>query len=306
MYRSAPFIREFCERITATAAQVVTSWEIILVNDGSPDDALVVALAVQKDFPQVKVVDLSRNFGHHKAIMAGLSHAAGERVFLLDIDLEENPEWLVDFWQEMDKNGGDVVFGMQRERLGSPFRRWSGSLFYRLFNAVSETTIPVNGCTVRLMSLHYVKALMQLQDQNLFLAGNMTWIGFQQKTLSVEKKVRKESAYSLSKRIRLFWDGATSFSSQPLQLAFVIGLSISAITAILGIIFLLRKLISPEKTLSGYTSIILSVWFLGGLNILFIGVVGYYVARIFNEAKGRPQYIVNHVYQHAAITNKKA
>lgn len=300
MYRSAPFIREFCKRMTTTAARVATSWEIILVNDGSPDDALAVALEVQKDVPQLQVVELSRNFGHHKAILAGLAQARGERVFLLDIDLEEQPEWLLDFWREMEVQDCDVVFGVQRERLGSAFRRWSGSLFYRLFNAVSETKIPENVCTIRLMSRTYVDTLLQLRDQNIYLAGNLAWVGFEQKAVAVEKIMRIGSSYSLSKRLRLFWDGVTSFSSHPLQMVFSTGLSISVGTALLGSFLFLRKLISPEATLSGYTSIILSIWFLGGLNILFIGVIGYYVARIFNEAKGRPQYIVKRVHKQTA------
>lgn len=297
LYRSALFVREFHARMSRAARQVTDDYEIIMVNDGSPDDSLAVCLALQQQDPHLVVVDLSRNFGHHKAILAGLAQACGERVFLIDIDLEEQPEWLGDFWQEMDQRGGDVVFGVQQARRGNAFRRWSGLLFYRLFNAVSETKIEENVCTIRLMTRHYVTALLQLRDQNLFLAGNLAWVGFWQKTLVVDKGVRSESSYSVARRLRLFWDGVTSFSSHPLQLVFAVGLLISLVTAVLGGFFLLRKLISPEATLSGYTSLILSIWFLGGLNILFIGVVGYYVARIFNEAKGRPQYIVKQIYK---------
>lgn len=296
LYRSAPYIDEFYTRISAAALIISNDYEIIMVDDGSPDDSLQKSLQIQAVDPHVRVVELSRNFGHHKAILAGLAQASGERVFLLDVDLEEQPEWLSEFWQEMEVCGSDVVYGVQRERRGSPFRRWSGSLFYRLFNAVSETRIPENVCTIRLMSKNYVDALLQMRDQNLFLAGNLAWIGFHQKTLEVEKGVRAESSYSLPKRLRLFWDGVTSFSSHPLQLVFAVGLFISGGTGLFGMYLFLRKLMSPETTLSGYTSTMLSVWFLGGLNILFIGVVGYYVARIFNEAKGRPQYIVRQVH----------
>lgn len=306
LYRSAPYVAEFHARITAAAVQITDDYEIIMVDDGSPDDSLQKSLAIQAVDPHVTVVELSRNFGHHKAIVAGLAQARGERIFLLDVDLEEQPEWLPDFWQEMEGRGSDVVFGVQRERRGSPFRRWSGSLFYRLFNAVSETKIPENVCTIRLMTKPYVDALLQMRDQNLFLAGNLAWVGFHQRTLAVEKCIRGESSYSLTKRLRLFWDGVTSFSSHPLQLVFAVGLAISGGSALFGSYLFLRKLFAPETTLSGYTSIILSVWFLGGLNILFIGVVGYYVAGIFNEAKKRPQYIVRQVHRQAVTESSLA
>lgn len=300
LYRSAPYIGEFHARITAAALQITDDYEIIIVDDGSPDDSLKRALEIHVVDPHVAVVELSRNFGHHKAILAGLAQARGERIFLLDVDLEEQPEWLIDFWQEIEESSSDVVYGVQRERRGGPFRRWSGSLFYRLFNAVSETKISENVCTIRLMSRSYVDALLQMRDQNLFLAGNFAWVGFHQKILAVEKGVRGETSYSLGKRLRLFWDGVTSFSSHPLQLVFAVGLAISGGAALFGIYLFLRKLFTPEATLSGYTSTILSIWFLGGLNILFVGVVGYYVARIFNEAKGRPQYIVKQLHRQVA------
>lgn len=296
LYRSAPFIAEFYKRITASALMVTDEYEIIMVDDGSPDDSLQKSLEIQSNDPHVTVVELSRNFGHHKAILAGLAQASGERIFLLDVDLEEQPEWLPDFWQEMEERGCDVVYGVQPERRGNAFRRWSGSLFYRLFNAVSETRIVENACTIRLMTKHYVCSLLSLRDQNLFLAGNVAWVGFNQQARCVEKQQRKTSSYSLRIRIQLFWSAVTSFSSHPLQIVFAVGLIISSGSALFGMYYFLRKLFWPEATLSGYTSLILSIWFLGGLNILFIGVIGYYIAKIFNEAKGRPQYIVRQVY----------
>jgi len=282
-----------------SAAQAVASddFEIIYVNDGSPDESVRRACEIQSQDPRVVVVDLSRNFGHHKAILAGLSQARGERVFLLDVDLEESPEWLSEFWKEMDEKGADAVFGVQRERRGSAFRRWTGSLFYRLFNAVSDTKIPENLCTVRIMTREYVQTLTELKDQNVFLAGNVAWIGYRQEAIPVEKQVRRGTSYSLGRRIQLFWDGVTSFSSHPLQMVFMVGLVISCSAGLVGAFYLSRWMLWPEATLSGFTSLIISVWFLGGLNILFLGVIGYYVAKVFNEVKGRPQYVIRKVFR---------
>ena len=157
LYHSAEYIRLFHERMSQTLQGLCQNYEIILVNDGSPDHSLDVAVALQAEDPAVKVIDLSRNFGQHKAQMTGLAHTKGDLIFLIEIDLEGKPEWLTDFYQEMwQADQVDVIFGSQRSRKGRAFERWSGMLFYRLFNMLSEVKIPANHLTVRLMSSNHL------------------------------------------------------------------------------------------------------------------------------------------------------
>jgi putative glycosyltransferase len=298
MYRSAPFIAEYYDRMTKAAAALTADYEIILVNDGSPDDSLQRALALARNDPYLKVVDLSRNFGHHHAIMAGLSQAEGERVFLIDIDLEEQPEWLLAFATEQERSQADVVFGVQQERVGGVTRRNLGALFYKLFNLVSETKIPENLCTVRILTRNFVRALLTLKDRNLFLAGNFAWAGFEQVPIAVKKTPRRgPSNYNLRRTIRLFFDAVSSFSSYPLRAIFATGLIISLLSALVGAEMAIRKMLHPETVILGFSSIIVSIWFLGGLIIFFLGVIGLYLSKIFIEVKDRPLFIIRKVYR---------
>jgi putative glycosyltransferase len=298
MYRSAPFIAEYYDRMSKAAATLTTDYEIVLVNDGSPDDSLQRALAIARNDAQVKVVDLSRNFGHHHAIVAGLSQAEGDRVFLIDIDLEEQPEWLIDFAAEQERTQADVVFGVQQVRIGSARSRYVGKLFYKLFNALSETRIPENLCTVRIVTSDFVRALLTLKDRNLFLAGNFAWTGFEQIPIAVQKTPRRSpSNYNLKRSIRLFFDAVSSFSSYPLRVIFVTGLVISLLSGLVGAEMAVRKLINPDTVVLGFSSVIVSIWFLGGLMIFFLGVIGLYLSKIFIEVKDRPQFIIRKVYR---------
>jgi putative glycosyltransferase len=301
MYRSAAFVGEFHERMTRAAASVTDAYEIVLVNDGSPDDSLERAIALAQIDPHVTVVDLSRNFGHHYAVVAGLSQVAGDRVFVIDIDLEEQPEWLPRFIDEQERSQADVVFGVQQARTGGFISRCLGGLFYKLFNAVSEIKIPENVCTVRIATRDFVSALLTLRDRNLFLAGNFAWTGFRQMPISVQKKRRPgPSNYNLSRTLRLFFDAISSFSSYPLRAIFVTGLAISFVSGVVGVQLAVRKLLHPEAIALGFSSIIVSIWFLGGLIIFFLGVIGLYLAKIFVEVKDRPQFIIRRIYRDLA------
>ena len=297
MYRSGPFIAEFLDRMSKAAQKLTEEYEIVLVNDGSPDDSLQRAVSLARDDGHVKVVDLSRNFGHHHAILAGLSQADGERVFLIDIDLEEQPEWLLTFADEQARSQADVVFGVQQEREGGLLSRILGGLFYKLFNALSETKIPENICTVRLMKREFVHALLRLKDRNLFLAGNFAWAGFEQLPIVVQKNRRRSpSNYNLKRTIRLFFDAVSSFSSYPLRAIFVTGLIISSLSGLFGLEMAVRKLLNPDAVVLGFSSIIVSIWFLGGLMIFFLGVIGLYLSKIFIEVKDRPQFIIRKIH----------
>jgi putative glycosyltransferase len=297
LYWSAPFIREFYDRTVSAAEKVVNDFEIIFVNDGSPDESLAIAISVAEADARVKVIDLSRNFGHHHAILAGLSHTCGQRIFLLDVDLEEQPECLKEFWDALLTQEADVVYGVQQARGGSAFRKLSGAAFYKLFNAISEMSIPENLCTIRLMNRPYLDAVLELREVNIFLGGLCAWVGFLQVPLPVDKRVRATgSTYNLFRLIRLFVNAITSFSSYPLRLVFGVGVAITAFSMLTGTYLIVRKLLNPNEIALGYASLMVSMWFLGGLIISFLGIIGLYLSGIYMETKRRPQFLVRKIY----------
>jgi putative glycosyltransferase len=301
LYRSAPFVAEFYHRVVETATRVARDYEIIFVNDGSPDDAVQIAVFLSESDPRVHVLDLSRNFGHHAAILAGLRHSRGAFVFLIDIDLEEQPEWLGEFWRELHSGSLDVVYGVQAERVGGAFKRHTGAAFYRIFNLLSDTTDPANACTVRLMTRRYVDAVTAFSETHLYLGGLFEWTGFAQRPIYVMRKPRNgQSTYTPIKLVRLFVNAITSFSSYPLTIVFVAGLSITGLSMAYGGYLLIAKLISPDTVLSGFTSIMLSLWFIGGALLSVLGLIGMYIGRIFVETKRRPQYVIRRIYERGA------
>lgn len=292
MYRSAPFLNEFHARCTATAARMgVSAYEIIFVNDGSPDDSLRMAVALHGRDPHVRVVDLSRNFGHHKALMTGLAHARGDLVFLLDCDLEEDPDWLIAFHERLEAEAVDVVYGVQAERKGDWFERAAGRVFFSLFNRMLTHPIPVNVVTARLMTRRYVKALVSHQEREICLAGLWVITGFEQRPFIVHKGSRGESSYTTRTRLSVFANAITSFSNRPLIYIFQIGMGVMGLSVAAGVILLYMS-INGRIGVPGWASIMVSIWFLGGLIIFCVGVIGMYLAKIFTEIKQRPYTIV--------------
>ena len=300
LYFSAPFLEEFCRRACKTAQDLFGGdYEIILVNDGSPDDSLKLALDLQTENKHFQVVDLSRNFGHHAAIVAGLANSRGEHVFLMDCDLEEQPEWLGCFVEKMKQAKADVVFGVQEERVSGKLSNFFGEMFWSALNVMSNVRIPHNPMTCRLMTRRYVDALMSVQDRVLYLAGVFAWTGFNQIAIPLKKIPRgksHKSTYSLSKKIVQVADSFSSFNVFPLILIFFTGLVVWMGSIGYGVFLLIRKLLQPDIILTGFTSSMLSLWFLGGLIILFLGIIGLYVAKIFHEVKRRPLYVERQIY----------
>ena len=296
LYQSEPYVAEFCRRASAVAREIAgEDYELVLVNDGSPDRSLEVAVQLAAEDAHVVVVDLSRNFGHHKAMMTGLDAARGERVFLVDSDLEEEPEWLLGFARQMEAEGSDVVFGVQSERRGNAFERLSGSVFYKLFRLLTGIVQPNNIVTARLMTRRYVEALLQHRERELNIGGLWIITGFRQSRQTVEKHSSSPTTYSLSRKISHLVNAVTSFSSLPLVFTFYAGGLIS-LTAVFYILHLAVRHFSASSPPGGYTTIVASIWLFSGLIIFFIGVQGIYIAKIFSEVKQRPYTIVRHVY----------
>jgi len=291
MYESAQFLREFHARCAAAASRLTSSYEILFVNDGSPDDSLRVALDLQKQDPNVRVIDLSRNFGHHKALMTGVAHARGDLVFLIDCDLEEDPGWLLTFHEALRANGADVIYGVQERRKGDWFERVTGHLFFTVFNQMLTHPIPMNVITARLMTSRYVKALVSHHERELFLAGLWTITGFDQRPFPVRKESRGGSSYTTRKRLSVMGNAITSFSNRPLVYIFQIGMAVMAMSVAAGVILFYRKL-TGNIGVPGWASIMVSIWFLGGLIIFCVGVIGMYLAKIFTEVKQRPYTII--------------
>lgn len=296
LYKSVPYINEFHERMSAAASQMAgDDFEIVLVNDGSPDNSLDVAIKLTEQDSHVVVVDLSRNFGHHKAMMTGLAHAKGERVFLIDSDLEEEPEWLLSFTEQMKQEACDVVYGVQERRKGNWFERWSGQWFYRVFKALTGLALPENVVTARLMTRRYVDALLRHEEREVFMAGLWHITGFDQRSHTIKKHRTSETTYTFRRKMSLLVNSVTSFSNAPLVSIFYIGVSIS-LFALAYIAYLFTHWLFLAKPMSGWTSVMASIWLLGGMVISFIGVVGIYLSKIFSETKQRPYTIVRQIY----------
>ncbi len=296
LYQSAPYVKDFHERATAAAEAITQDFEIVFVNDGSPDESLAAALETHAEDDRVRVVDFSRNFGHHKAIMTGLDYAHGDRVFLVDSDLEEPPELLDTFWDKMRATECDVVYGVQRARKGKLFERAAGTLFYAVFNLLSPEPIPRNLITARLMTRPYVDALLQHREREICIAGLWAATGFQQEPVIVDKGHKGQSVYDLSRKFTNLVNAITSFSNRPLVFIFYLGSLISlGAAAAATYLIVYRLFIGPLK--DGWPSLMVSIWLLGGLTIFSLGVIGIYLSKIFTETKQRPYTIVRQVYE---------
>lgn len=299
LYQSAPYVTEFHRRASAAAKELVADdYEIILVNDGSPDNSLDLAVKLVENDPHLIIVDLSRNFGHHKAMMTGLAHAKGELVFLIDSDLEEEPEWLFDFYKIMKEQNCDVVYGVQRSRKGGWFERVSGHFFYFLMKLMVSQNFPKNIVTARLMKNYYVNSLLLHTESEVFLAGLWFITGYKQIPFIVHKKSTSKTTYSIRKKIAIISNSITSFTSLPLNFIFYSGLFIF-FTSIMFIFYLFIFYFFIKKPLSGWVSVIASIWLLGGLTISYIGIIGIYLSKIFHETKGRPYTIIKKIYSNA-------
>jgi putative glycosyltransferase len=294
LYQSAPYIREFVERMRAELHKVTPDYELICVDDGSPDDSLRTALALIETEPRLKVIELSRNFGHHKAMMTGLEHATGDLVFLIDVDLEEPPELLGPFLATLEDEELDVVYGFQKERKGGMVEGVGGHLAWKVLNLMLPVKVPHNHSTVRLMTRGYVQALVQHKEQKTAIGGLWVLTGFRQKGMAFDKVARSVTSYTLSRRLVVLLDSITSFSELPLFLVFYIGCAVLLVSGVMGGYLIIRHL--TGHLAEGWTSLIVAIAFFGGLTAFSIGVVGLYVSRIFIETKGRPYTIIKRMH----------
>lgn len=281
----------------ATSAQQITQdYELILVNDGSPDGSLQKALLAQQQDAHIKIIDLSRNFGHHEAGMIGLEHAQGEFIFLIDSDLEEAPELLLQFWQAMQQQpDSDVIYGVQAQRKGRWFEQNSGQLFYTLFNALSEIKIPANALTIRLMRKPFVDSLAAYRERKLFVAGIMAHAGFNQQAMLVNKLSKSTTTYTLAKQLQLVMVSITSFSSKPLTYLFVFG-CLLLLLAVFSLLTIGINAVLFNAVVTNMTVMLLATALISGCVITCTGLLGLYIANLQAEIKQRPRVIIKRIY----------
>lgn len=299
LYQSAAGLVEFHRRASEAARLFAgDEYEIVFVNDGSPDDSLECAKSIAQSDSRLTIVDLSRNFGHHQAMMAGLAHAIGEYVFLIDCDLEEDPAWLSSFSAELQATKSDVVFGVQRRRKGSLIEQISGSIFYRIFDMLSGVEQPHNIVTARFMTRRYVNGLLAHSERELNIGGLWLITGFKQTALTVDKLSLSPTSYTFSRKFDHLVNAITSFSNRPLFFVFYSGLAIFG-TSIAFILYLTFQYFFLSRPPAGYVSVVASIWLFSGLIILFNGILGIYIAKVFSEVKRRPLTIVREIYRSA-------
>ena len=296
LYLSSRYLPEFHQRISAEARKLTDDYEIVLVNDGSPDDSLGVARKICTSDPRVKVIDLSRNYGHHRAMMCGIQHTQGARVFLIDVDLEESPEALGRFWQHMDADPEtDVVVGQLKSKTVPFFKRFTSDSFYRVFNTFSSVKISDRDIVSRLMNRAYVNAISGYGEQEIFFPAIWEDAGFTQRRIEATKTYDGHSTYTLRKKLVMSVDAIAAFSSKPLIYVFYLGLLFS-FGASLFIIYLVARKFMVGQVFLGWTSLMAVLFFIGGIIIFSLGVVGIYVSKIYVEVKGRPQAVIRKIY----------
>lgn len=295
VYCEQEVLPEFYRRTHAMLAALPDglSHELIFVNDGSTDRSLDVLTELQSKDPAVRIVDLSRNFGHQKAITAGIDHATGDAVVLIDADLQDPPEvipQMIEQWRQ----GAHVVYGVRKRRPGeSGFKLATAWAFYRLLNKLSDIRLPTDSGDFRLMDRLVVDALHEIREENRYLRGLIAWLGFTQIALPYDRDVRTagESKYPLFKMMRLAVDGITGFSERPLRFATFLGFCVMAASALLTIWAVIARFVYPD-TQRGWASLMVAILFLGGTQLLSVGILGEYIGRIYRESKRRPLYVV--------------
>lgn len=300
LYKSQDTVREFHQRMSVAAHRLSGDYELIMVDDGSPDNSLRIALELCNSDPRLKVIELSRNFGHHRAMMTGLEEARGDLVFLIDSDLEEPPELIEPFHDQLQAESLDVVYGYQERRKGGLIERISGWLAYSIMQLLLPVRMPRNHTTVRLMRNRYVRALVSHKERNTAIGGLWVITGFRQAGHAINKGSRGRSTYPLHRRYYFLIESITSFSELPLLMVFYLGFMIMIASAAIGAYLVV--LWFTGDLLPGWVSTMVTIWFLGGLNVFCIGVVGLYVSRIFIETKNRPYTIIRQI--HGAETQK--
>jgi glycosyltransferase involved in cell wall biosynthesis len=293
VFNESAVIPTFYERASrAMSALPDADYELIFVDDGSKDDSYAQLAALAASDPRVRVVKFSRNFGHQVAITAGLDHASGDAVVVIDADLQDPPEVIAQMVEQW-RAGSDVVYGVRADRAGeSAMKLMTAKAFYRILNRITKISIPVDVGDFRLISRRVADQLRQLREKDRFVRGLVSWLGFRQTGVSYHRQSRfaGETKYPYSKMLKFAFDGVTSFSTVPLKLSSWLGYAASA----LAFLYLLSVFVQKLRgiTVPGFATIMVAMMFLGGVQLICLGIIGEYLGRVFNECKPRPVYVV--------------
>jgi glycosyltransferase involved in cell wall biosynthesis len=296
-YNESENIEPFYKRMSNVLNSLTTKWEIICINDGSKDDTLEKLLSLNSKNKNVKVINLSRNFGKEVALSSGLDYATGDIIIPIDIDLQDPPE-LIEEMIHLWNQGYDVVYATRIKREGeSHFKKLTASLFYKLISKISHIDIPQDTGDFRLIDKKVLIELKRLKETHRFMKGLFSWVGFKQVSLPYERKPRHlgTTTFNYWKLWNFAIEGITSFSIAPLQLATYFGAAVSLFAFIYTIIIVGKTLILGADV-PGYPSMMVTILFFGGIQLLSIGIIGEYVGRIYNEVKQRPLYIISDLY----------
>ena len=293
IYNEEGVIDELHRRLTGVIRDLGVTYELVFVNDGSRDRSMPMLRELAATDPHVKVIDFARNFGHQIAITAGMDHAQGEAVVVIDADLQDPPEvigQMLEKWRE----GYDVVYAVREKRHGETFfKTFTAAAFYRTLKRITNVDIPLDTGDFRLMSRPAIEAMKRFGERNRFVRGLVSWIGFRQTGITFVRAERfaGETKYPLKKMVRFALDGIVSFSHFPLQLATYCGFAVSGLS-FLGILWVLYQRIFAHDTIAGWASMMAIMLFLGGLQLITLGIIGEYIGRIYDEVKQRPLYLV--------------
>ena len=280
-------------------------YELIFINDGSKDDSLEQLVALQRKDPRITVINFSRNFGHQLAVTAGLDHAKGDAVIIMDSDLQDPPRVsfeLLDKWEE----GYEVVYAQRRSRKDSFFKKLSAKWFYITLRKLVDIEIPRDTGDFRLLDRKVVDTLSKFRERDRFLRGLVSYVGFKQTGVLFDRDERHagETSYPLSKMLKFAADGILGFSTAPLRLISRTGLLISAIS-FLGIIYALyMKFFQNQKAVPGWTFLAIAILLIGGIQLIMLGVLGSYIGRIYSESQNRPLYIVSSIFTNGVHEDK--
>jgi polyisoprenyl-phosphate glycosyltransferase len=281
-------------RLRSVLDQLKESFELIFINDGSQDKSLMLIKTLAEQDERVKFINFSRNFGHQVAVSAGLDYTQGKAVVIIDADLQDPPELIIDMYQKM-KDGFDVVYAKRKKREGESFLKlFTAKVFYRLLAKITSVQIPIDTGDFRIISSKVVSVLRKMPERNKYLRGQISWVGFPQTYIEYNRSERAngKTGYTYRKMVRFALDGITSFSSFPLKVASILGFIVSGIAFIVMLYAIYAHFFS-KATVEGWTSLIISILFLGGIQLISIGIIGEYISRINTDVRNRPLYIVS-------------
>src|SRR5260221_7463607 len=294
VYNEAPGLQKFYARLRAALDSTGDPWELVLVNDGSKDNSLDVMRQLQAGDSRIKLIDFARNFGHQIAVTAGMDYAQGQAVIIIDSDLQDPPETIVDLINKW-KEGFEVVYAVRAKRPGETwFKLATAKLFYRVIYRITDVNIPLDTGDFRLMDRRVVNAMMNMREHNRFIRGMTSWVGFRQTGVLYDRNAREfgQTNYPLRKMIKLAWDAITGFSYYPLQVT-IYASFVLFLLSVLGIpLVTFLRLATGHDWFEGQATAIVIILLIGSFQFFFFFVLGQYIARIYDEVRGRPLYIV--------------